>query len=244
MARLPGATKPQPVFPAWVCAPTPEQMPEGPAQHPEAQSAALKHWPPMNWPPAPLPTFLTPAGSKGGPPLAGAADAPLLLGATGAGAGAGEEEPETKPHPVLPACVCAPTPEQIPEGPAQHPEAQSAALKHWPPMNWPPWPLPTFFTPAGSKAGPPFAGVEEAPLLLGATGAGAGAGEEEPETKPQPVLPACVWAPTPEQMPEGPAQQPDAQSAALRHWPPMNWPPAPLPTFLAPAGSNLGPPLV
>lgn len=34
------------------------------------------------------------------------------------------------------------------------------------------------------------------------------------------------------------AQQVDAQSAELSHWPPMNWMPWPLPTFLAPAGSG------
>ncbi len=43
-------------------------------------------------------------------------------------------------------------------------------------------------------------------------------------------------------MPQGNAQQPEAQSAVWRHWPPMNCPPWPLPTFFAPAGSNLGPP--
>src|SRR5579859_2262460 len=43
-------------------------------------------------------------------------------------------------------------------------------------------------------------------------------------------------------MPQGNAQQPEAQSLALRHWPPMNCMPMPLPTFFAPAGSNLGPP--
>src|SRR4051812_33287604 len=43
-------------------------------------------------------------------------------------------------------------------------------------------------------------------------------------------------------MPQGRAQQPDAQSLAFRHWPPMNCTPRPLPTFFSPAGSNLGPP--
>lgn len=61
-----------------------------------------------------------------------------------------------------------------------------------------PWPLPTFFAPAGSKGGPPAeavlataafatAGVEDA------TGAAADDGtlsDEFPNTKPQPVLPA------------------------------------------------------
>jgi hypothetical protein len=43
----------------------------------------------------------------------------------------------------------------MPQGKAQQPEAQSAALRHWPPMNCSPWPLPTFFSPAGSNLGPP-----------------------------------------------------------------------------------------
>lgn len=37
---------------------------------------------------------------------------------------------ETNPHPVFPFCVCAPGPEQMPEGPAQHPDPQSAPLRH------------------------------------------------------------------------------------------------------------------
>jgi hypothetical protein len=41
-------------------------MPVGLAQHPLPQSASVRHWPPINWPPAPLPTFLAPAGSNGG----------------------------------------------------------------------------------------------------------------------------------------------------------------------------------
>src|SRR2546421_733626 len=43
-------------------------------------------------------------------------------------------------------------------------------------------------------------------------------------------------------MPQGKAQQPEAQSATLRHWPPMNCWARPLPTFFSPAGSNWGPP--
>ena len=43
-------------------------------------------------------------------------------------------------------------------------------------------------------------------------------------------------------MPQDKAQQPEAQSLRLRHWPPMNCWPAALPTFFAPAGSNWGPP--
>ena len=36
-------------------------------------------------------------------------------------------------------------------------------------------------------------------------------------------------------------QQVLAQSAELRQAPPMNWPPAPLPTFCSPAGSGVRP---
>jgi hypothetical protein len=118
-------------------------------------------------------------------------------------------------------------------------------------MNCAPTPLPTFFSPAGSKAGPPFAGVVDAPVAVsaGAAADDAVAGEVAATTaaaldgKPQPVLPFWVDAPGPEQIPDGPAQQPLAQSAVLRHWPPMNCAPTPLPTFFSPAGSNAGPPL-
>jgi hypothetical protein len=143
----------QPVFPFCVEAPGPEQMPEGPAQHLLAQSASLMHWPPMNcinfW----LPTFFWPAGSKGGPPLE-------AVGGGGAGeddAGVDNElDPPPKWQPVFPFWVEAPGPEQMPEGPAQHLLAQSASLRHWPPMNCVPFLLPTFFCPAGSKGGPPL----------------------------------------------------------------------------------------
>ena len=85
----------------------------------------------------PFPTFLAPAGSKAGPPAvaleAGAATA--ADEATGAAATLFEAFPETNPHPVFPACVCAPRPEQMPLGPAQHVDAQSAPDKHCPPMN-------------------------------------------------------------------------------------------------------------
>lgn len=84
-------------------------------------------------------------------------------------------------------------------------------------------------------------------LLAAAAAAGATAAADEaaagaaaPPPKPQPVFPACVEAPGPEQMPVGLAQHPLPQSASLRHWPPMNWAPCPLPTFLAPAGSKGG----
>jgi hypothetical protein len=58
--------KPQPVFPCWVAAPGPEQIPVGLAQQPLAQSASERHCPVMNCAPWPLPTFLAPLGSKGG----------------------------------------------------------------------------------------------------------------------------------------------------------------------------------
>jgi hypothetical protein len=60
------ATKPQPVFPCWVEAPGPEQIPVGLAQQWLAQSASDSHCPVMNCPPFLLPTFLAPAGSNGG----------------------------------------------------------------------------------------------------------------------------------------------------------------------------------
>jgi len=58
--------KPQPIFPCWVAAPGPEQIPVGLAQHLLAQSASERHCPVMNCLPSLLPTFLAPAGSKGG----------------------------------------------------------------------------------------------------------------------------------------------------------------------------------
>lgn len=94
-------------------------------------------------------------------------------------------------------------------------------------MNCWPLPLPTFFTPAGSKAGPPFAGVVRAPagtslLAAGAAAAaaaeaGAGAEAAAPPPKPHPVFPFWVEAPGPEQIPVGLAQQLLPQSASLRH---------------------------
>lgn len=57
---------PHPCFPAWKAAPGPEHIPHGRAQQFEAQSALERHWPPINWPPLPLPMFFVPAGSKGG----------------------------------------------------------------------------------------------------------------------------------------------------------------------------------
>jgi hypothetical protein len=159
-------TKPQPVLPAWVCAPGPEHIPLGPAQHALPQSAPLRHWPPINCTPFPLPTFFSPAGSKAGPPALAVLATGATLEATSIGADKAGGAAFGKPHPVFPACVCAPTPEQIPLGPAQHPLAQSAVFKHCPPINCCPFPLPTFFTPEGSKVGPPLNVVPGTALLL------------------------------------------------------------------------------
>ena len=74
----------------------------------------------------------------------------------------------------------------MPQGKAQQPEAQSAALRHWPPMNCTPRPLPTFFVPAGSNAGPPTHWLVLPPPVAPPTGAGAAL----PATNPQPCFPA------------------------------------------------------
>lgn len=65
-AAAPLVVNPQPVFPFCVAAPRPEHIPVGLAQQVDAQSAFERHWPPINCWPALLPTFLAPAGSKGG----------------------------------------------------------------------------------------------------------------------------------------------------------------------------------
>jgi hypothetical protein len=111
-------------------------------------------------------------------------------------------------------------------------------------MNCTPFALPTFFAPDGSNGGPPLA------LLVGAFAGGDATGAATapvspelplpPEPNPQPSFPFCVEAPRPEQIPVGFAQQVLAQSALLRHCPPINCVPAPFPTFLAPAGSKGG----
>src|SRR5438874_2943604 len=165
------APKPQPCFPAWNCAPGPEQMPQGKAQQAEAQSFALRHCPPMNCRPAPLPTFFAPAGSNVGPPTQ---EPPLVGGGGVAGGGGGlTVAPALKPQPCFPAWNCAPGPEQMPQGKAKQAEAQSFALRHCPPMNWRPAPLPTFFARAGSNVGPP---TQEPPTVGGVGGAGCGGG--------------------------------------------------------------------
>lgn len=61
------------------------------------------------------------------------------------------------------------------------------------------------------------------------------------DTNPHPVFPNSVEASTPEQIPEGPAQQELAQSAPLKHSPPTNCAPTPFPKFAAPGGSMIGP---
>jgi len=116
----------------------------------------------MNCPPLPLPTFLPPAGSKGGPPLAGVE---VAGGVSGAGGGAGAAPPPPKPQPSFPFWNDAPGPEQIPVGLAQQPLAQSASDRHCPVINCPPWPLPTFFAPAGSKGGTAATRVARAKLM-------------------------------------------------------------------------------
>jgi len=208
----------------------------------------------MNCSPLPLPTFLAPAESKAGPPLeavAGGASAggACAGGACAGGAWAGGAAPPPKPQPCFPFWKAAPGPEQMPEGKAQQPLPQSALERHWPVMNCVPLPLPTFLAPAGSKGGPPLAGVVDAggacaggacaggACAGGASGAGAG---DAPPPNPQPSFPCWNEAPGPEQIPVGLAQQPLPQSASDRHWPVMNCAPFPLPTFFAPAGSNGG----
>lgn len=111
----------------------------------------------------PLPTFLVPEGSKGGPPAAGTAAAGVVAGlAAGVSAGlaTGTDslavlgvEPLPNPQPSLPCWNAAPGPEQMPVGNAQQPLAQSALVRHCPVINCLPAALPTFAAPAGSKGG-------------------------------------------------------------------------------------------
>jgi len=232
-ARL--ETKPHPVLPCCVEAPGPEQIPMSPrvAQQAEAQSALLKHWPVMNCSPCPLPIWGTPFGSGLRPETA--APAPALFAGAAGGGGAAGAAPPPNPHPVLPCWVEAPGPEQIPMSPrvAQQAEAQSALFKHWPVMNCSPFPLPIWGTPFGSGLRPEAAAPAPA-LFAGAAGGagGGGAAGAAPPPNPHPVLPCWVEAPGPEQIPMLPrvAQQADAQSALLKHWPVMNCSPFPLPT--------------
>ena len=82
-------------------------------------------------------------------------------------------------------------------------------------MNCIAFPLPTFFAPAGSKAGPP---AEAVPATAAAATLGLDdAADDDPvEPKPQPVFPFCVDAPGPEHIPVGFAQHPLPQSALLK----------------------------
>jgi hypothetical protein len=78
-------------------------MPQGNAQQPDAQSLALRHCPPMNCRPTPLPTFFSPAGSNAGPPTHLPASR-VAGGVGGAFGGGGGVVPRlTKPHPSFPA---------------------------------------------------------------------------------------------------------------------------------------------
>jgi hypothetical protein len=85
-------------------------------------------------------------------------------------------------------------------------------------MNCIAFPLPTFFAPAGSKAGPPAEAVPAtaAAATLGVDAAAAAAADDPVEPKPQPVFPFCVDAPGPEHIPVGFAQHPLPQSALLK----------------------------
>src|SRR5882762_10645972 len=100
-----------------------------------------------------FPTFLAPAGSKGGPPLEPVAGACPASDDAFEAAGVGGEAPLPNPQPVFPCWVAVPGPEQIPVGLVQHPLAQLAFERHCPVMNCMPLPLPTFFTLLGSKGG-------------------------------------------------------------------------------------------
>lgn len=171
----PAAEKPHPPLPATFPTAVPEQIPLAPlppmidAQQPELQSALLRHAPVMNCLPAPLPTFLAPLGSTwmglaaAAPPVLGGGVVPLPALAAGGGGeegGAAAAPPPAaeKPQPPLPATLPTAGPEQMPFAllpptmDAQHPEAQSALLRHAPVMNWVPAPLPRFFAPLGSTS--------------------------------------------------------------------------------------------
>src|SRR5204863_6233811 len=145
-------------------------MPQGKAQQAEAQSFALRHCPPMSCRPAPLPTFFAPAGSNVGPPTQ---EPPLVGGGGVAGGGGGlTAAPALKPQPCFPAWNCAPGPEQMPQGKAQQPEAQSFTLRHCPPMNCRRSEVRRVGAAAGSKGGPPT----QEPTLVGGGGVAGGGG--------------------------------------------------------------------
>jgi hypothetical protein len=109
-ARTP--TNPHPCFPAAVDTAGPEHCPApfSVAQHPDAQSALLKHCPVINCFPAPLPTFSAPGIASftvlvtvGLLPDATAAAVPLpAVAAVVVAAAAAAPPEEVNPHPVLP----------------------------------------------------------------------------------------------------------------------------------------------
>jgi hypothetical protein len=161
-----------------------------------------------------------------------------------------------KPHPVLPASCATSGPEHwpAPSRPAQHALAQSALLKHWPVMNCEPSRLPTFceparsglivpaLDPAAAAAAPPDDAEEDEAAFTTATPADDDDDDDDvafaapDRVKPHPVFPFALPTSTPEHTaaPSRPAQQPDAQSALLKHWPVMNCDPSALPTFCEP----------
>lgn len=158
-AVVPVVVKPQPCLPESKATATAEHTPLGFAQHPEAQSASLRHCPVMNCCPFPVPTFWLPgadvsmAAAEPALPWAGAAATFDAAAPAAVLVVAGRALPSPKPHPDFPFWNCAPRPEQMPPPlllKAQHADAQSAELRHVPPMNCWPAPFPMFFSPAGS----------------------------------------------------------------------------------------------
>jgi hypothetical protein len=114
-------------------------------------------------------------------------------------------------------------------------------------MNCVPEPVPTFWLPGRvlSIAGQVPEEPEEGVVATLVAGFDTAASDEdvvavlvEPEQEKSQVRPASsvtIWA----LQRAGPlawaTQQPDAQSAALKHWPVMNWAPEPVPTLWLPA---------
>ena len=174
----------------------------------------------MNCAPLPLPTFLAPERSKGGPPLeavAGALAARSTCGASAPGEGA---DTCGAPAPGEGADTCGAS------APGEGADTCGASA--------PGGGADTCGASApGGAAGAD--GVSRSIKALAEAGAAA-----EPPPKPQPVFPCWSAAPGPEQIPVGLAQQPLAQSASERHCPVINCLPALLPTFGAPLGSKGG----
>lgn len=187
----------------------------------------------------PVPASDTAAAATGAAELAAGAGA-------GAGASAAVLPVVVKPQPCLPESKATATAEQTPFGLAQHPEAQSASLKHCPVINCWPFPVPTFWLPGADVSTPLAAAVLAAAGAATTLVAAAVVDPAElapPSPKPQPVFPAWNWAPRPEQIPPPLLLKAQhavvAQSLELRHSPPMNCWLAPLPMFLTPAGSGV-----